>query len=117
MEDEKILLVLVVAVIGYVGYWIQYWYAKKLESQKHQKNLRTNALVDFIQGVAGMAIARKSMAIAQEAMLIKEREAMVILADAKARISIYGSKEVVASIAEFWRGGPELDTRERECIC
>ncbi len=86
-----------------IGYCIQYWYAKKLESQKHQQNLRTNAYVDFMKGAAGMAITQKNKSN-------KEQEFIVLLADAKARISIYGSKEVIESIANFCRGGASLDT-------
>ena len=88
MEDTQILFALGVVVLGY---FVQYWYAKKLESQKHQQNLRTNAYVDFIKGATGMAITQKNKSN-------KEQEFIVLLADAKARISIYGSKEVIESI-------------------
>ena len=106
MENEQILVALLVVVIGYIGYCIQYWYAKRLESQKHQRNLRTNTYADFIKGVAGVAITQKNKSI-------KEQEFMVLLAGARARIAIYGSKEVIESIASFWRGGAILDTQER----
>ena len=103
MEDEQILVAFGVVVLGY---FIQYWYSKKLESQKHQRDLRTGAYVDFIKGAVGMAITQKDKPN-------EEHKFKVILADAKARISIYGSKEVIESIANFWRDGAILDTPER----
>ena len=95
MEDEQIVIALVVVLIGYST---QYWYSKKLESEKHKQNLRTNAYVDFIMAVTGKAITQKNK-------MNKEQEFDLILAEAKARLSIYGSKEVIESIAKFWREG------------
>lgn len=44
---------------------------------------------------------------------LKEWESRLLLADAKARIAIYGSESVVSSMASFLRGGFVLDSAER----
>jgi len=45
--------------------------------------------------------------------LLKGMELTMLVADARARIAIYGSGPVVISMAEFLRGGAILDTPER----
>jgi hypothetical protein len=108
MENVSTLLTAVLPLLGVVvGAGIHYWVSKASEAHKHLEELRTEAYVDFIRGVSGVAIAQKRHEPAIET------QSMVLLADAKARVSVYGSKAVVESLAEFIRRGAVLDSPER----
>ena len=107
MEIDIILNALFIIIGVVVGSTLQYWFSKASEAQKHQQNLKTEAYVDFLRGTSGISIAQKNK------NLKKEEEFTMLLTDAKARIAVYGGKEVIESIANFWRGGATLDTQDR----
>ncbi len=69
--------------------------------------MRTRAYADFLRGSAGLAIAQGQGDKAHEV------ESAILLTDARARITIYGNKEVVHAVAEFFRAGGRLDTKEQ----
>ena len=48
------------------------------------------------------------MAIAQKSGNLNEQEFLTLLTDAKARISIYGNKEVIEAMAKFFQGKADL---------
>jgi len=80
------------------------FFSKASEERKHKQNLQTQAYVDFLRAVAGLAIARRFGDRSEKL------ENVTLLADAKARISIYGTKPVVESLAEFLRGDETLNS-------
>jgi hypothetical protein len=95
---------------------------RRSETIKHLQSLRTAAYVDFIRGVAALAAVREP-ALAElfhqepsqpKEYFLKEWEARLLVADAKSRIAIYGSKPVVSALADFLRGGVVLDSPERQ---
>ena len=98
------------ALIGIVGVLvgaiIQYSLTKRAEQTKHLRELRTSAYVDFIRAVAGIATSGKHNDAA------RQLEYTILLADAKARIAIYGDTRVVAAAAQFFRGTSALHTPE-----
>jgi hypothetical protein len=75
----------------------QYYFSRRTESAKNYQTLRTTAYVDFIRSTAEIAMSQK----VQDRE--KELEGSINMADAKARIGIYGSERVVAAIATFFR--------------
>jgi hypothetical protein len=85
---------------------------RRSETVKLQQSLKTTAYVDFIRGVAGLAILQRHTIQDQELQREGWRLKMLV-ADAKARIAIYGGSTVVRSMAKFLRGGAVLDTPER----
>ena len=85
---------------------------RRSETVKHLQSLKTAGYVDFIRGVAGVAVLQKGSIECREDCL-KEGEFVTLVADAKARIAIYGSNAVVTSMAQFLRGGAVLNTPER----
>ena len=95
MKDIIIALVAIAAVI--VGAALQYFSVQRTESAKHYQQLRSNAYVDFIKSVAGIAITQKSENHE------KEMAFTILLTDAKSRIAIYGDKSVVNAMAQFFR--------------
>ena len=90
----------------FIGAFLQYRVSLATEKDKALREVRTQAYVDFIRGCAGLAISQVAPA--------KLLEYTILLTDAKARITIYGSKEIVASIANFFREGEgKLQTAEQ----
>lgn len=90
---------IVVAVVGIAGIIagavLQFLLGKKIESSKQFKILQTQAYVDFIRGFAG--IGRAQFFGDKE----KEVDYTILLAESKARVSIYGSEKVVRATAVF----------------
>ncbi len=79
-----------------VGASLQYLFTRLLEERKHRQSLQTEAYTDYIRVVAE----------ARHIDLHTERASIFArLADAKSRICLYGSPEVIARLAEFERKG------------
>jgi hypothetical protein len=93
---------------------------RRTDTIKLQQSLRTTAYVDFIRGVAGLALLQKDTLL-DEKHFREGRALETLVADAKARIAIYGGREAVAALAHFLRGGGVLDspqsTKEFASIC
>ena len=85
---------------------------RRSELISQRQALKTSAYVDFIRGIAGLAIVQRD-SIRSKEHFIKEWELEMLVADAKARIAIYASKPVVSALAIFLRGGAHLDSPER----
>lgn len=87
-----------------VGASLQYLFTRFLEERKHRQALQTNAYTDYIQAVAQ----------ARHIDLYAERAAVFArLADAKTRICLYGSAEVISRLAEFERKGGVIGNNEQ----
>jgi hypothetical protein len=89
---------------------------RRSETKKHIESLTTASYVDFIRGVAGLAVlqkGRRGRPPDTEEDFLKGNELIMLVADAKARIALYGSKAVVSSLAQFLRAAVVLDSPER----
>ena len=91
---------------GIVGASLQYLFARRTEAYKQLQATKVLAYVDFVKAVANRAAAQKRHQ--QE----KEFDAISLLTDAKVRIAVYGSKEVVSSVGDFFRQHGSLNTPE-----
>lgn len=100
----------VVAVLAVIASVAVVYLARRSETLKLQASLRTSAYVDFVRGVAGLAICQKDQLHDKDSFQELRRFTMLV-ADAKARIAIYGSP--VQRLASFVRKGAVLDTPER----
>jgi len=69
------------------------------ERAKHNDELRSKAYADYLGAVAAAAHLRSDE---------DERDAMRAAADAKARIAVYGSSDVVDALARFEEAGGTL---------
>jgi hypothetical protein len=78
----------------------------RINRSKHLQELRSAAYVDFLRGFAMVVIAQQSE------QADAEREGFAIVTDAKARIGIYGSAEVVRALSEFASRGTQTQTPE-----
>lgn len=68
------------------------------ERKNQKKALKIKAYTDYLQAAATLSSKDQS----------KHIDARVLLTDAKIRIAIYGSKEVITNIAAFDRSGASL---------
>jgi hypothetical protein len=105
-------LVIVPALVAAIVSLTVVYLGRRSETIKQLQVLRTAAYVDFIRAVAGLAALQKEPVQEREHFL-KGTELIMLLADAKSRIAIYGSESVVAAMANFLRAGSVLDTPKR----
>jgi hypothetical protein len=100
LREQLVNAAIVVAFVGLVsallGATAQHLYTRLGEARRHYRDLQTQAYVDFLKAVAGIAMAQR------REMPDKEFEASVLLTDAKARIAIYGSARVASAAAAFF---------------
>lgn len=89
------------------GATLQYLFSRRATDATHFLQLRTNAYIDFIKAVTASNAAQK------RGDSQKEREASFQVLEARTRICIYGDRQVVNALAEFWRRGAVLDSPER----
>jgi ATP-dependent protease HslVU (ClpYQ) peptidase subunit len=84
---------------------------RRTERFKHLQELRSTAYVDFLRGFAKVGRAQ-SDTMRDERSLLEELEGRVIVTDSRSRIAIYGSKDVVRSLANFIGFGTQSLTPE-----
>lgn len=104
-ESTKIILGAIVSASTLIlGAIITYAFSRKGEYEKKKGDLKIQSYLDFLRGASGIAANQKKSK--------DETEPMILLLDAKARISIYGTGNVIKAIADFWRHGATLDSPE-----
>jgi hypothetical protein len=81
-----------------VGAFLQYFFTRHIETQRYQRELRTQAYLDYIKSVSGLAHLNDPQGS-------QERDLLAGAADAKARICVYGSGSVIEAFAAFERLG------------
>lgn len=91
-----LLSVLVGAVIGAA---LSRW----TDRARHHEELRSKAYADYLRAVASAAHLRSDD---------DERDAFREASDAKARIAVYGSADVIRALARFEEAGANLSSRE-----
>jgi len=105
-ESTKIILGAIVSfTILVIGVILKYTFSRKEEYLRKKEELKIQAYSDFIRSVSIMGIKSKTNS--------QDSETYSSLLDAKNRLSIYGSTEVIKAIAELWRTGPVFDSPEK----
>lgn len=99
----------ILPVLGVViGAAVQFWFSRAAEREKHTGSLRSQAYSDYLRAVAAAAHLGSD-----EDLRVALRDA----ADAKARISVYGSAPVIKALSKFEETGAVLNTeRSREAF-
>ena len=97
-----ILLALLPLAGGIVGAFVQSFLHSRREQSNQQQTLKIKAYTDFLQAAAALSGKDGS----------KHNEARTLLTDARLRILIYGSQEVISNIAIFDRTGSRANTPE-----
>jgi hypothetical protein len=99
--DASQLLPLIGVVIGAT---LQFVSSRVGESAKAKSALRVQAYVDYITCLTDSTYLRESQ---------RKAELLSRGANAKTRISIYGSAHVIGALAEFEKRGAEVRTKEQ----
>ena len=95
-----------VSAIGVViGASLQFWFSRLTTNWSRLQDKQIQAYVDFLKGVSGLAQSQR----------FKDKEAessdpASLLADARARIAVYGHSEVLAALAEFDKTDKQLSS-------
>lgn len=92
-----------------VGAFLQYYFTRHLDGQKHHRELRTTAYTDYLKCVSEHANPGRNRA-SQE-----RHELAFRTADAKCRICLYGSSHVIGAFANFEQLGATMGTPE-QCL-
>jgi len=90
-----------------IGASLQYLFTRRLDNQKHRREIRTAAYTDYLKCVsehANLGTQRQSS---------EGRELATKTADAKCRICLYGSSSAVKAFAEFERLGATMNTKQQ----
>jgi len=103
MKADQIISV-VAATTAVIAAVVTVLLTRRSETIKQLQTLRITAYVDFIRAVAGLASIQQAPVQSKE-HFEKQFELTTMLADAKARIAIYGSNSVLTALAELLRGG------------
>lgn len=90
-----------------IGAALQYLFTRHIEDRRHIRDLRSKAYMDYLNTVAELASFR-SQDGTNERVLLNARTA-----DAKARISLYGSNKVIEAFSRWESMGPTMATREQ----
>ena len=80
-----------------IGAALQYAFGRSLENRKQLILQRAQAYADFFRGIASLSQGRST-------------DGLVLVADAKTRICIYGSEKVVFQLAAFEKVGASPST-------
>ena len=89
------------------GATLQFLFTSYLEGKKHHRDLRAKAYADYLQCVSEHANLRPPRQSAEG------RQLGARTADAKCRISLYGSPTVIESFASFERMGASMTSAEQ----
>lgn len=89
------------------GAALQYFFTRHLDGQKHQRELRTKAYIDYLKSVSDLASFRPQPQ-SQEG-----KELSAKIADAKCRICLYGSSNAILAFAKFEKLGATMSTPEQ----
>ena len=81
------------------GAALQFWFSRAADREKHGEALRAQAYSDFLRSVAASGHLRSDEDL---------RDAHRDAADAKSRIAVYGTAEVVKALARFEETGAVL---------
>jgi hypothetical protein len=97
MSGWAVLLPLLGVVVGAA---LQYWLSRAAESRKQIQVLQSQSYVDYLRAVAKAAHPTSNDAL---------RGARTEAADAKARLAVYGTADVITALARFEETGAVLD--------
>ena len=100
---KETLPVLVPIITVMLGAILTFLFARRSARLQERLKLTTEAYLDFWKAVVEIAMAQKN------ADRDREKEGSCLLANAKGRICMYGTPEVVHELAEFWRHGGRIE--------
>lgn len=105
--DDKLLIGFLSFVGVVIGASLQYVFTRHIDSQRHLRDLRSNAYMDYLKCVCEQAQFRFKENT-------KERQELFSrTGDAKARICLYGSNSAIEEFANFEKLGASMGSEEQ----
>lgn len=96
------MIVAILPILGLIiGASLQYFFTRYLENQRHHRELRTQAYLDYLKSISELAHLNDPQGS-------QERDLFAKVADAKARICLYGSEGVLRAFALFEKLGATI---------
>lgn len=90
-----------------IGAALQYVFTRHLDSQRHHRELRSTAYIDYLRCVSEHAN------LGWNRQTDKGRSLGAKTADAKCRICLYGSRATIEAFAKFERLGATMNTEDQ----
>jgi len=101
---ELIIQTVVTFVAASIGAVFGAFLARRTERFKHLQELKSTAYADFLRGLAKAA--------GPQDLSTDEVEVRIMVADSRARIAIYGGRDVVSALSKFISLGTQTHTPE-----
>ncbi|MDO8684421.1 MAG: hypothetical protein Q7N50_13170 [Armatimonadota bacterium] len=102
-----------------LGAVVNYWCTKKAEAWRNLENFRTQAYLDYMKTVANLANVKtnvKSESISEHEREQREFELDAEQLDAKARVFLYGTLDVIHALAELQKTDLDLEKPENRAV-
>ena len=90
-----------------IGAILQYFFTRHIENQRHSRELKSKAYMDYLKCVCDQAQLRPKMG-SQE-----QKDIFARTGDAKARICLYGSNDAIEAFSAFEVLGAAMATSEQ----
>lgn len=90
-----------------IGASLQYFFTRHIENQRHLRDLRSKAYMDYLKCVCEQAQFRPKFGTQEQ------KEIFSRTGDAKARICLYGSKQAVSAFSRFEELGASMGSKEQ----
>ena len=90
-----------------IGASLQYFFTRHIENQRHLRDLRSKAYMDYLKCVCEQACLRPTENSQGKKELFSRT------GDAKARICLYGSNKAISSFSCFEKLGASMNTIEQ----
>ena len=90
-----------------IGASLQFLFTRHMEGQRHLRELRSKAYMDYLKCVCEQAQFRFKEENKEKQELFSR------IADAKARICLYGSKEAIQAFSQFEKLGASMGSIEQ----
>jgi len=107
MRDYLIVITPLIGLLGVLsGAFLQAYLSRKTHKSNNLSELQNKAYADFLNSASNIAVAQRT---GKRNEISSE---LSMLADAKARICVYGESVVIHELAEFMRHGGTLQTEQ-----
>lgn len=94
-----------------IGASLQYIFTRHIENQKHKRELKSKAYMDYLKCVCDQAQLRPKIGSTEQ------KELSARTGDAKARICLYGSNAAISAFSDFEKLGATTGTEaQREAF-
>lgn len=104
-------LINILPILGViVGAFLQFYFSKNKDNRQLKKTLEVSAYTDYLKAIVGLSMAQRFNDEAEKRKYLSQ------LTEAKSRIAIYGSKNVIKCLAEFERAGANVTTNQQKIL-